>query len=84
MLKQPGENYHQVKDRGAGRELPKPWGALPEEAGGRGVEERFHQPPLCCEPFRRVQAGASLAFCLARLRSCTEGISVRQDSISQG
>lgn len=84
MLKQPGENYHQVKDRRAGRELPEPWGVVPGEAGGRGVEERYHQLLLCREPFRRVQVGASLAFWLAHLRSCTAGISVRQDCLSQG
>lgn len=78
MLKQPGENYNQVKDRGAGRELSEPWGALLGEAGGRGVEERYHQPLLCWEPFRRVQVGASLVFWLAQLRSCTVGILVRQ------
>lgn len=39
MLKKPGENYHQVKDWGAGRELPASWGALLGKTEGRWHDE---------------------------------------------
>lgn len=90
MLKQRGENYHQVKDWGGGREgelaesSPRPEAHCRGRQEAGGAEERYHQPLLSCGPFRRVQVGASLAFCLAYLMSCTPGISVRQESVSQG